>query len=67
MSQETPLHVIMHCKNQENRHHLTRAGQRTFQQLLSTREGARDLSAWWLASNRLSQFTLSSEMLEETD
>jgi hypothetical protein len=67
MGQETPLHGTMHCRNRGNRHHLTQAGQRTFQQLLSIRDGARDLLAWWLAFNRLSQFTLSREMLEETD
>ena len=57
---ETPKHILIHCARfQEVRGMLDNSGRVDIRHLLSTEEGAKKLSQWWLSHGVLQQFSLA--------
>ena len=60
---ETPLHVLVHCpKHAGARWELLRDGRVDIQSMLNTRDGATQLTGWWLHRDILGQFGLAREL-----
>jgi hypothetical protein len=65
--QETPKHVTVFCPcYQDAREQLRINGRLDFRELLTTVEGTRKVTRWWLRIRRvLEQFRLAEELIED--
>jgi Reverse transcriptase (RNA-dependent DNA polymerase)/Endonuclease-reverse transcriptase len=62
--QETPQHITISCpRYQDTRDSLRINGRLDFKELLSTAEGVRKVTRWWLKRGILEQFRLAAELI----
>jgi hypothetical protein len=63
--QQTPKHIAMFCPDrQEHRQRLFQeAGTTDFQEMVSTKQGAKAIAKWFIQTNLLTQFSLAKEQL----
>ena len=65
---ETPRHITVFCpRYRDARKELRVGGHVDFNELLTTAEGVRKVTRWWIKRGILEQFRLASELIHDSD